>query len=67
MEVTGEKSVILFDDVFSELDGKRSHFLLENLAGFQTIITATNTKSLDMVDESSLRYIKNGKIYQNLI
>lgn len=66
-EVTGDKSVILFDDVFSELDEKRSHFLLENLEGYQTIITATNTKSLDMVDESSLRYIKNGKIYQNLI
>ena len=65
-EVTGEKSVILFDDVFSELDEKRSHFLLENLEGYQTIITATNTKSLDMVDKSSLRYIKNGKIYQSL-
>lgn len=67
-EVTGEKSVILFDDVFSELDEKRSHFLLENLEGYQTIITATNTKSLDMVDKSSLRYIKDGKIFlpQNL-
>lgn len=62
MEVTGEKSVILFDDVFSELDEKRSHFLLENLAGYQTIITATNTKSLDMVDKSNIRKIANGKI-----
>lgn len=62
MEVTGEKSVILFDDVFSELDEKRSHFLLENLAGFQTIITATNTKSLDMVDKSNIKKIAAGKI-----
>ena len=62
MEVTGEKSVILFDDVFSELDDKRSHFLLENLEGFQTIITATNTKSLDMVDKSNIRKIESGKI-----
>lgn len=62
MEVTGEKSVILFDDVFSELDEKRSHFLLENLEGFQTIITATNTKSLDMVDKSNIRKIESGKI-----
>ena len=62
MEVTGEKSVILFDDVFSELDEKRSHFLLENLEGFQTIITATNTKSLDMVDKSNIKKIESGKI-----
>lgn len=65
-EVTGEKSVILFDDVFSELDEKRSHFLLKNLEGYQTIITATNTKSLDMVDKSSISYIANSKIYENL-
>ena len=64
-EVTGETSVILFDDVFSELDEKRSRFLLENLGGYQTIITATNTKSLDMVDKSSIRYIKNGIIFDN--
>lgn len=64
-EVTGETSVILFDDVFSELDEKRSNFLLENLGGYQTIITATNTKSLDMVDKSSVRYIKNGMIFDN--
>ena len=64
-EVTGETSVILFDDVFSELDEKRSKFLLENLGGYQTIITATNTKSLDMVDKSSIRYIKNGMIFDS--
>lgn len=66
-EVTGDKSVILFDDVFSELDEKRSHFLLENLEGYQTIITATNTKSLDMVDRSNIRYINNGKIFDKEI
>lgn len=61
-EVTGDESVILFDDVFSELDEKRSAFLLENLAGYQTIITATNTKSLDKVDKSNISYIRGGKI-----
>ena len=66
-EVTNDKSVILFDDVFSELDEKRSHFLLENLEGYQTIITATNTKSLDMVDRSNIRKIKEGKIYSSNI
>ncbi|WP_058991250.1 DNA replication/repair protein RecF [Anaerococcus rubeinfantis] len=57
-----DKAIILFDDVFSELDEKRSNFLLENLGEFQTIITATNTKSLDGVDRSKIRKIKDGHI-----
>ncbi|MDU4715935.1 MAG: DNA replication and repair protein RecF, partial [Anaerococcus sp.] len=57
-----DKAIILFDDVFSELDEKRSNFLLENLGRFQTIITATNTKSLDKVDKSKIRKIKDGHI-----
>ena len=57
-----DKAIILFDDVFSELDEKRSDFLLENLGRFQTIITATNTKSLDRVDKSKIRKIKDGHI-----
>lgn len=61
-EVTGDEAVILFDDVFSELDEKRSHFLLENLKGYQTIITATNTKSLDRIAEDKISYIVDGNI-----
>ena len=57
-----DKAIILFDDVFSELDEKRSNFLLENLGKFQTIITATNTKSLDGVSRSKIRKIKDGQI-----
>lgn len=57
-----DKAIILFDDVFSELDEKRSNFLLENLGSFQTIITATNTKSLDKVSRKNIRKIKNGFI-----
>ena len=57
-----DKAIILFDDVFSELDEKRSNFLLENLGEFQTIITATNTKSLDGVSRNKIRKIKDGRI-----
>ena len=52
-----DKAIILFDDVFSELDEKRSNFLLENLGEFQTIITATNTKSLDGVSTVSYTHL----------
>lgn len=61
-EVTGDEAVILFDDVFSELDEKRSVFLLENLNGYQTIITATNTKSLEYIGKDKISYIFDGKI-----
>ena len=57
-----DKAIILFDDVFSELDEKRSNFLLENLGEFQTIITANKTKSLDGVSRSKIRKIKDGRI-----
>lgn len=61
-EITGDKAVILLDDVFSELDENRSQFLLENLADYQTIITATNTKSLESVPADKISYIRDGRI-----
>lgn len=40
----GLKPLILLDDVFSELDTDRERKLLEALAGYQTIITATDLR-----------------------
>jgi DNA replication and repair protein RecF len=37
---TGEAPVVLLDDVLSELDSGRRRFILDNLSGFQTLITA---------------------------
>lgn len=59
---SSDQAIILFDDCLSELDEKRAGFLLQNLGDNQTIITATNTKSLEEVDKSKIRRIKNGKI-----
>lgn len=61
-ESSDDKALILFDDVFSELDESRSQFLLDNLGTYQTIITATNIKSLENVDPSKVRRIKDGHI-----
>lgn len=61
-EISGDRAVILLDDVFSELDETRSKFLLKNLADYQTIITATNTKSLENVSADKISYIKDGRI-----
>lgn len=40
--VRGQRPLLLLDDVFSELDGKRRHQLIEQLTGHQTFITTTD-------------------------
>ena len=37
----GENPVLLLDDVLSELDRKRQHYLLDSIEGVQTLITCT--------------------------
>lgn len=49
-EKTGDKPILLLDDVLSELDRKRQNYLLEHIKGIQTIITCTGLEE----------FIKNG-------
>lgn len=49
-EKTGEKPILLLDDVLSELDRNRQNYLLEHIKGIQTIITCTGLEE----------FIKNG-------
>ncbi len=41
---SGQKPLILLDDVFSELDSSREQALIKTLAPYQTIITATDLR-----------------------
>jgi len=41
-KVRGQKPILLLDDVFSELDGKRRHALTDYLQNYQTFITTTD-------------------------
>ncbi|HHW56256.1 MAG TPA: DNA replication/repair protein RecF [Clostridia bacterium] len=43
---TGEKPILLLDDVMSELDENRKKYILRKLEGFQTFITHTTKKDL---------------------
>lgn len=43
----GEYPILLLDDVMSELDQKRQHFLLETIKNIQTILTTTDINNLD--------------------
>ncbi|MDR0930996.1 MAG: DNA replication/repair protein RecF [Clostridiales bacterium] len=36
-----DKPILLLDDVFSELDDNRQHYILQNIEGMQTIVTST--------------------------
>lgn len=46
-EDSGEYPILLLDDVMSELDYNRQHFLLETIKNIQTILTTTDIKGLD--------------------
>lgn len=43
---SGKPPILLLDDVFSELDGRRRDFLLSELKGTQTLITTTSTAGI---------------------
>lgn len=52
--VRGQKPTFLLDDVFSELDGARRKHLVEQLKGYQTIITTTDADAV-------MEYFATGK------
>jgi DNA replication and repair protein RecF len=43
---TGQTPILLFDDVFSELDSNRRGRLLQKLSGYQIILTTTDLRNL---------------------
>lgn len=59
----GTKPIILLDDVFSELDRQRKANVLERLADYQTLITATDTDGLDqaLIEAAHTITINDGK------
>ena len=63
----GEFPILLLDDVFSELDERRRHFVIENIEGkVQTLITGTTAEGMNafkkagkifMVQRGEVKYI----------
>lgn len=70
IELVKEKSkdspVLLLDDVLSELDGNRQHYLLESIYNVQTLITCTGID--DFVENNfridRLYQVENGRVYE---
>ena len=61
-EDTGEKPVMLFDDVLSELDPERQAFVLENSHGMQVFITACDKSAVEKDNSVNVINISGGKI-----
>ena len=56
-EITGERPVFLFDDVFSELDASRRAYLSTKITGRQVIITTCEPSG---IAGGGLINVKNG-------
>ncbi len=63
-EETGEKPILLLDDVMSELDIQRQEFLIKSLNDIQIFITTTEIpdKILEKFPEKKTFIVKNGQI-----
>jgi DNA replication and repair protein RecF len=62
-EATGEPPVLLLDDVFSELDGERSHALLAHLPPGQAVLTSAVGLPAGAVPDQVLR-VKAGVVVE---
>ena len=58
---TGERPLLLLDDIFSELDHQRRERLLEIIPKQQTIISISDIQLLDKKDLKKMKFIKLGK------
>ena len=62
-EVTGEKPLLLLDDILSELDIKRQNKLLNFIRDNQTVITCTDKDIYSKIKYPVKSYkVKNGEI-----
>lgn len=65
-EKTGEKPLLLLDDVFSELDEKRQQMLLESIKGHQAILTSTSLDN-NFMQRSHAGLTNNNQISTNFL
>ena len=61
-EKTGEKPLVLLDDVFGELDEERSRFLLAHLKDKQVILTCTEKEGPYDKDATRFFEVKDGSV-----
>ena len=61
-----DSPILLLDDVLSELDGNRQHYLLESIHDVQTLITCTGIE--DFIENDfridKLFYVSDGMVFE---
>ena len=60
-QVSGEYPVFLMDDLLSELDGKRSHYLLNTFTDRQVIITGCSAENVKQYAGKGLFRVEKGR------
>ena len=65
-EITGDKPVLLLDDVLSELDSNRQNYLLNSINDVQTIITCTGLDEFinNRFNINSIFKVINGHVFK---
>ena len=63
-QLTGDKPVLLLDDVLSELDSSRQNYLLNSISDVQTIITCTGLDEFinNRFNVNRIFKVTNGKV-----
>ncbi len=59
---TGERPVLLLDDIMSELDKKRQGFILNHIGDMQIFITCTDVDGFAFSDTPRLFSVENGRV-----
>ena len=59
---TGEKPIILLDDVLSELDSKRQNYLLNKIDDYQVFITCCEKSNKELLKKGKVFSVANGKV-----
>ncbi len=65
-EITGDKPILLLDDVLSELDGNRQNYLLNSINDVQTIVTCTGLDEFinNRFSINSIFKVVDGKVFK---
>lgn len=60
--ITGEPPVILLDDVMSELDQGRQDYILNQIRGFQVMITCCDASNTLRMESGSIFQVRDGQV-----
>jgi len=63
-EYTGEYPVLLLDDIMSELDKNRQHFLMNKIENKQVIITCTDIDRFNIYEHASIFKVEKGMVME---